>query len=102
MHIIWSERAFIRRQVIEDYILCQFGYATHAKFLSQIEECKSALLQNPRIGKIEPILEGMKKEYRSIVIGHLSKCIYYIEDDTIVFVDWWDTRRELKMLVSGL
>ena len=36
MQIIWSERAFIRRQAIEDYILYSFGYVAHAKYIEEV------------------------------------------------------------------
>ena len=102
MHIIWSDRAYVRRQAIEDYILFSFGFAAHAEYVATIEDWKKIVLENPQIGKVEPILEGMRKEYRSYVISELTKCIYYIEDDFIIVVDWWDTRRGIKTLTQGL
>ena len=102
MQIIWSERAFIRRQAIEDYILYSFGYVAHAKYIEEVETWKNAVLANPEIGAKEPLLEGMRKEYRSYTIANQTKCIYYIEDDFIVFVDWWDTRRSITNLKIGL
>ncbi len=102
MHIIWSNRAYVRRQAIEDYILFSFGFAAHAEYVAAIEDWKKIVLENPQIGKVEPILEGMRKEYRSYVISELTKCIYYIEDDFIIVVDWWDTRRGIKTLTQGL
>ena len=102
MRIIWSDRAFVRRQAIEDYILFSFGFAAHTEYVEAIEEWKKIVLNNPQIGKVEPLLEGMSKEYRSYVISTLTKCIYYIENDFIVIVDWWDTRRGIKTLTQGL
>lgn len=102
MHIIWSDRAYVRRQAIEDYILFSFGFAAQAKYVEAIEDWKKIVLENPQIGKVEPILEGMRKEYRSYVISELTKCIYYVEDDFIIVVDWWDTRRGIKTLTQGL
>ena len=102
MSIIWSDRAFVRRQAIEDYILFSFGYMAHAKYVEAVEEWKKIVLANPYIGKEEPILAGMRKQYRSYVIAKLTKCIYYIEGDFIVFVDWWDTRRSTSNLTQGL
>ena len=102
MRIIWSDRAYVRRQAIEDYILFSFGFAAHADYVEAIEEWKKTVLENPQIGKVEPLLEGMRKEYRSYVISELTKCIYYIENDFIVIVDWWDTRRCIKTLTQGL
>ena len=102
MQIIWSERAFERRMAIEDYIFCSFGYEAYQTYQEQIEDWKRIVVANPRAGAIEPILEGARKEYRSFSIGDLTKCIYYIENDFIVFVDWWDTRRCPASLTKGL
>ena len=102
MQIIWSERAFIRRQAVEDYILYSFGYAIYADFVEKVDEWKELVLKNPSIGKEEPLLKGMRKKYRSFPIGKLSKCIYYVEDDFIVIADWWSTRRSVRNLKSGL
>ncbi len=102
MRIIWSDRAFVRRQAIEDYILYSFGYAAHAEYVEAIEDWKKIVLENPQVGKIEPLLEGMRKEYRSYVISKLTKCIYYVENDFIVVVDWWDTRRAIKTLTQNM
>lgn len=102
MSIIWSDRAYVRRQAIEDYILFSFGYVAHAEYVEAVEEWKKIVLANPYIGKEEPILVGMRKQYRCYVVSKLSKCIYYIEGDFIVFVDWWDTRRSISNLTEGL
>jgi plasmid stabilization system protein ParE len=102
MRIIWSDRAFIRRQAIEDYILFSFGFAAHFEYVEAIEDWKKLVLDNPNIGKIEPLLVNMRKEYRSYVIAKLTKCIYYVENDFIVVVDWWDTRRGIKTLTQDL
>ena len=102
MQIIWSDRAFIRRQAIEDYILYSFGFAAQAEYVEAIEEWKKLVKANPNIGKEEPLLAGMRKKYRSYVISELTKCIYYVEDELIVVVDWWDTRRGPSTLTQGL
>ena len=102
MQIIWSERALARRQAIEDYIFYSFGYEAYRSYLIAINEWKAEVSQYPQAGQIEPLLLGMRKEYRSRTIDRFSKCIYYIEGDRIVFVDWWDTRRSPIILKSGL
>ena len=79
-----------------------FGFAAHAEYVEAIEDWKKLVLDNPQIGKEEPILEGMRKAYRSYVISELTKCIYYVENDFIIVVDWWDTRRGIKTLTQGL
>jgi len=96
MQIFWSERALTRRQAIEDYVLFAFGFPAYQDYIDAIDEWKKVLLENPNAGKEEPILAGMSKEYRSFVVRSLSKGIYYVENDAINIVDWWDTRRDIK------
>ena len=101
-HIYWSERAFVRRQAIEDYILYSFGRKAHADYIKEINRWKVSLKNNPYLGQAEPILEGMSKEYRYFVVANQSKGIYYVEENDIFIVDWWDTRRSIERLKTGL
>jgi len=39
--VLWSERAFARRQAIEDYILYSFGYAAYADYVEAVNEWKN-------------------------------------------------------------
>ena len=48
------------------------------------------------VGSLEPLLQHRSIPYRSIVINKLNKLIYYIENETIIVADFWDTRREPK------
>ena len=102
MQVIWSERAYIRRQAIEDYILYSFGFAALRNYEEEVDAWVEALRSNPNAGPIEPILANMRKEYRYFVVEDLTKGIYYVEDDKIIVVDWWDTRRSLDTLKKGL
>lgn len=102
MQVLWSERAYVRRQAIEDYILYSFGYVSHMNYVEAVDEWIEIVQKNPNIGAIEPLLEGMRKEYRSFVITELTKCIYYVEDDCIMIADWWDTRMAITHLSANL
>ena len=102
MHIYWSERAYIRRQAIEDYILYSFGRRAHTDYIKEINRWKETLRNAPFAGQVEPNLEGMRKEYRYFVVANQSKAIYYVEGDGIYIVDWWDTRRSIEKLKSGI
>lgn len=102
MQIIWSERAFERRLAIEDYIFYSFGFSAYESYVLEVEEWQRIVLSNPFSGQEEPLLAGMCKAYRSNTIGRLTKCIYYVEGENIVVVDWWDTRRSPQILTQGL
>jgi len=93
MKIIWQNQAIAQRFSISEYIKNEFGMPTARKFNSELIRCKTLIQQNPYIAPIEPLLSGMEKEYRSILINRLSKMIYFAEADKIYIVALWDTRR---------
>ena len=40
--------------------------------------------------------------YRSVIVNGLSKMVYYIKDDTIRIVAFWDTRQEPEAQAAKL
>lgn len=96
MEIIWADEAFERWHEAADYILHRFGVQAVERFQENTEEWEDAMLQSPMIGKVEPLLANRTHLYRSVVINKLNKLIYYIENETIIIADFWDTRREPK------
>lgn len=102
MKVKWYSGARSRWLAIGDYILQNFGARSHEKFILSTVEWIGVLKQMPQIGALEPLLSERSKSYRSIVINKQSKLIYYINGDTICIADFWDTRREPKLLVKGI
>ena len=94
MEIIWADEAFSAWKDTIDYIIQEFGVRAAEKFYKKTEECQDCLTTSPLIGKIEPLLKNRSRSYRSLVINKHSKLVYYIENETINIVDFWDTRRE--------
>ena len=94
MEIIWAEEAFSAWKDIIDYIVQEFGIQAAEKFYEKTEVCQDSLSFSPLIGKVEPLLKNRSRSYRSLVINKHSKLIYYIENEAINIVDFWDTRRE--------
>lgn len=94
MEIIWADEAYSAWKDTIDYIIQEFGVRAAEKFCKKTEECQDYLITLPLIGKIEPLLKNRGLSYRSLIINKHSKLIYYIEDETIFIVDFWDTRRE--------
>ena len=60
------------------------------------------LVNNPQLGAIEPLLADLPVVYRSIVVNRLNKLVYWINEDTIEIVAFWDTRREPKEQAAKL
>lgn len=84
-------------QIIKDtalYIKSEFGNTARQEFIHEFRRVVKLLGDNPKIGSSKPLLEGAPVLYRSIVINHLNKLIYWINNDVIEIVDLWDTRRE--------
>ena len=87
---------------ISSYIQERFGITTFLKFEREVKETGNALVRFPNLGKLEPLLSHRPHGMRSIVIGRLTKMIYYIEDDVIYVVDFWSTRRDPDVLSGSI
>lgn len=102
MMISWSQKARETASDILNYIFTEFGSKASYKFLQSIERTTKVLESNPYAGRIEALLIGSKKEYRSLPVNKINKLVYRIDNETIVIVALWDTRREPKKLSDGL
>ena len=80
----------------EEYILQKFGEISRERFMQEVEDVAYLLEKMRELGHYEPLLSEYEQGYRSILINHLSKLIYYIKDNTILISALWDTRREPK------
>lgn len=94
-----AEKSFLE---IKEYITTSFGERRCEKFIKEVDEAAKILLLFPKSSQREPLLSHRKKEYRSAVIGEITKMVYFIEDDTIFVVDFWVCRRNPKILTQGL
>ena len=96
MTIKWSEQATKELVRTAGYIQSEFGNRAKAHFIRSIQKTANLLEENPSLGSAERFLSDEPVTYRSVVVGRLSKIIYYIHNDVIEIVDLWDTRREPK------
>ena len=102
MKVSWSKRAgdaVVRTSV---YILNKFGPKASEDFLQEVSHVSDLLESNPCLGPDEPLLAQKSKSYRSVVLNHLNKIVYYIKGDTIRIAAFWDTRREPKAQTAKL
>lgn len=102
MKVSWSKRAAKSAQSIATYIYKEFGRKSSRDFLMEIAHIAQLLEENPYLGQIEPLLLNKKKEYRSIVVNHLNKMVYYIQNHVIRIAAIWDTRKEPKSQADKL
>lgn len=102
MKIIWTESAQQSQDAAATYIFNEFGAMPLIDFYKNLDEIEEDLSDFPELGRIEPLLQDRSKSYRSLVATKYNKIIYYVDDDKIYIVDFWDTRREPKAQVSRL
>ena len=102
MKIIWTECAQKSQDDAAAYIFNEFGAMPLIDFYKNLDEIEEDLSDFPELGRIEPLLQDRSKSYRSLVATKYNKIIYYVDDDKIYIVDFWDTRREPKAQVSRL
>ena len=102
MKVIWSLQAKENLQNTSNYIRKEFGKKSKQKFLDEVLHVAVLLESNPYLGLIEPLLDEAPVEYRSIVLNHINKLVYYIHENTIEIVVLWDTRREPESLIKEL
>jgi len=102
MKVIWLYRAEVSLRRIEEYILREYGEIVRERFIQEVKDVAYLLEKMPELGHFEPLLSEYTQGYRSIVINHLNKLIYYIKDDTVLIAALWDTRREPKSLTKDI
>ncbi len=96
MKVKWSPLAKLALRETSKYIGKEFGLKVKKDFIQDVRHTSCLLGKTPQMGQIEPYLADLPTMYRSIVVYRLSKIVYYIADDHIEVVDFWDTRREPK------
>lgn len=78
------------------YIQTQLGAEARMDFRDEVHRVVKLLRSNPNLGPVESLLSDAPVPYRSVVVKHLNKIIYWINNDVIEVVDFWDCRREPK------
>lgn len=94
MKIIIDQIAEIKIRQTARYIHQKFGTTVRSNFITEIKRIVKLLNVNPCLGVVERYLEGAPVLYRSIVIQRRDKIIYWINDEIIEIVDFWDCLRE--------
>ena len=98
--IAWSDRAERAYGQIIDYVADEFRTTRARRYTAEVHKAVGKLPDNPKMGQIEPLLEGSRYEFRRLVIGHLTKVIYRIAEERIEIADVWDTRKNPKELIA--
>lgn len=96
MKVIWQSNAKKGRAQVSSYIYRRFGIQSLKKFKQEVDQTVKMIMLHPNIGILDPLFADRVLSYRSVVINGLSKMVYFIGDDAIHIVAFWDTRREPK------
>lgn len=75
-----------------------YSQKTLSTIISTLKKYKDLLKANPLLGSVEPILDNLSVDYRSLVIYKHIKLIYFIYEDVLYFADLWDTRQSEESL----
>lgn len=94
MKEIWDINAKNGRKKVADYIRERFGVKSVKKFRQEVEQTTKMLKDYPNIGSIDPLFADRPKAYRSVIIGDLSKMVYFVEEDIIHIAAFWDIRQD--------
>ena len=94
MKVVWTELAADKWEQIATYIFTEFGFEAVEEYREETQQYEDAILTNPQIGAIEPLLYNRSYEYRSVVVHRKTKMVYYVDGETIVIANVWDTRQE--------
>ena len=65
--IAWSDRAERAYGQIIDYVADEFGVTRAKRYAKEVYEAVGKLPENPKMGQIEPLLEGSRYEFRRLV-----------------------------------
>ncbi|GHT32645.1 hypothetical protein FACS18945_3910 [Bacteroidia bacterium] len=85
MKVLWTAFAESQLEGIYDYIQVKNQQAA-ADIYNDILDESAMLARFPRLAPIEPLLSEFPEAYRSLVVRRNYKVVYYIENETIVYV----------------
>ena len=94
MKLIWDEKALNQLKQVAWYIKKSFGVKRKNIYLREIHNAANMLLTQPYMGALDPQLSDRTKAYRSIIVNKLNKMVYYVENDVVTIVAFWDCRRD--------
>lgn len=93
MKVIWTEDA--RNDLERVYrFLAQVNERAAAKTHNSILAGAGLLASHPKLGKIEPLLDDIPGEYRSLFVGRNYKVIYKCVENSILIIAIFDCRRD--------
>jgi len=84
--VFWKPGAISQLKEQAEWYAANMGISAADKFWNGMIGAGDLLSANPYLGKIEPILKGFTKPYRSLVHHKDYKIIYFVGNDEIVHI----------------
>ena len=97
MKIVRTPRAIEGFREVASYIAHNFGVRALREFQLRTKEWTNVLKKMPKLGSVDEEISTDEREYRSVTIYRRSIMEYRIIDDTILIVDFYDTRRSVTL-----
>jgi plasmid stabilization system protein ParE len=95
--IVWTKKSFQQLERAIKYIKEEQGVSYAEIVLEKIISSTKSLENNPNLGRIEPLLEHKKYDYRFIVVWSY-KIIYRVTKDSVIISRVFHTSRNPKKL----
>ena len=92
MKVVRTPRAIEGFREVAVYIANNFGNKALLEFRQRTKDWTELLKKNPRLGSVDEELSTNDMTYRSVIIYRRSIMVYRIDNDTIIVVDFYDTR----------
>ena len=95
MKVILLPKALDKLDEIFDWEATTNNENFAVKIYNSILDELEILEKYPKIAAIEPILEDLPKQFRSLIIHKRYKAVYYIEEqkETVLVATIWDCRQ---------
>ena len=102
MKVIWNKLAEAQLDRSIAYVSEFWSKAAGERLLRESRRISHLLATHPHLGAPEPLLAARPQGYRSIVVGHYNKFIYFVSGDVVYVSAVWDTRRDPSALVDEI
>ena len=102
MKIVLSKKFQKRIKIYFEYCLVNYGGAIVSKKRTMYEKILRRLTSFPESGFLEPLLKEYPIQYRAVLFDKRFKIIYFVDTDTIMVENFWDTTRSPKFLKKDI
>lgn len=101
MEIIWLPLAEKSLEAIFSFYEVKSIKAAR-KIITDILQATDQLSIYPEMAAVEQLLQERPETFRSLVVRHTYKVVYYIKDTVIYIADVWDCRQFPEKLEKGI